>query len=495
MKFHFEHLGPINKGSVELGDLTIICGRNSVGKTYVSHSIWGLLNQDRIDLRHFKNSVFDLTISPEKVESFAQSFIANTEPTAVEDSFSLKDLNILLNLNSFSEKYSKEGLQKTFNTDEHFFSSTKISIDIFNEFKSKGKIQFPLLENEGLFSKFYKSAFSNKISLPEIIDIEIFKEVDNDKFTIKYVISDQSIFSNSSEITPLSFIPSMLDDWVSSFIFPNTKIITSERTGIALFLPSLDKKASEIARKFPRSISGSNLKQYLTAQKKKVGSYPTYADPIQDNIDKIRASASNKSSSVLINKYPKLLDILNDFIGGEFNSTAKGITFTTSDNKAIPLHVVSSSAKSLFLIEHYIKKEAKPGDLLIIDEPELNLHLDNQVKMARLIATLINSEIKVLITTHSDHLIREINNLVMLSSPKLKEEKRTELIGDQLNLESSILDAKKVKAFVVSKSNSEIFEMDINEFGISMSLFNDEINSNNQNTKDIYYSLLESGDD
>ena len=495
MKFHFEHLGPIKKGSIELGDLTIICGRNSVGKTYVSHSIWGLLNQEKVDLRHFKNSVFDLTISSEKTESFEQFFSASTESILVEDSLSLNDLNISLNIKHFSEKFSKEGLQKTFNTDQTFFSNAKISVEVFNEFKSKGRVNFPLFENKELFNKFYEAGFSNKISISEVIDIELLKEVDSDKFIIKYQVFDLNVFSEPATITPLSFIPSMLDKWVSSFIFPNTKIITSERTGIALFLPSLDKKASEIARQFPRSISSSNIKQYLTAQRREVGSYPIYADPIQDNIDKIRASTSNKTSSDLIKKYPKLLDILNDFIGGEFNSTAKGITFKTSDNKSIPLHVVSSSAKSLFLIEHYIKKEAEIGDLLIIDEPELNLHLDNQVKMARLIAALINSEIKVLITTHSDHLIREINNLIMLSSPKLKDEKRNELISNYQNLEESILGAEKVKAFVVSKNNSEIFEMDINEFGVSMSLFNDEINSNNKNTKDIYYSLLESNDD
>ncbi|HIF9293640.1 TPA: AAA family ATPase [Photobacterium damselae] len=495
MKFHFEHLGPIKKGSVELGDLTIICGRNSVGKTYVSHSIWGLLNQNKFDLRHFKNSVVDLTINSEIIGAFKSSFSASTESASVEVTIALNDLNVSLNLNAFLEKFSKEGLQKTFNTEPNFFSNTKISLELFEEFKNKGKLQIPLSENKELRSDIFKASVSNKMAIPDVIDIEIYKEVNSDKFIIKYVIYDYNIFSESTEITPLSFIPSMLHDWVSSFIFPKTKIITSERTGIALFLPSLDQKASEIARKFPRSISGNNLKQYLISQKKEIGSYPIYADPIQDNIDKIRASSSNKGTSELINKHPELLDILNDFIGGEFNSTAKGITFTTSDNKLIPLHVVSSSAKSLFLIENYIKKEAQIGDLLIIDEPELNLHLDNQVKMARLIASLINSGIKVLITTHSDHLIREINNLIMLSSSKLNAETRSKLIDGHQYLEESILDKDKVKAFVVSKTNREIFEMEVGEYGVSMKLFNDEININNKNTKDIYYSLLESGDD
>ena len=43
MKFAFENLGAIDHGELELGDLTLICGPNSVGKTHLSHTIYGLL--------------------------------------------------------------------------------------------------------------------------------------------------------------------------------------------------------------------------------------------------------------------------------------------------------------------------------------------------------------------------------------------------------------------------------------------------------------------
>lgn len=64
----------------------------------------------------------------------------------------------------------------------------------------------------------------------------------------------------------------------------------------------------------------------------------------------------------------------------------------------------------------------KKNDLLIIDEPELNLHPENQRKVARLFARLVNCGIKVFITTHSDYIIKEINTLIMLNqkTPYLK---------------------------------------------------------------------------
>ena len=43
MKFIFKNLGPIHEAELELGDLTIIAGRNNTGKTYVAYTLYGFL--------------------------------------------------------------------------------------------------------------------------------------------------------------------------------------------------------------------------------------------------------------------------------------------------------------------------------------------------------------------------------------------------------------------------------------------------------------------
>jgi predicted ATPase len=43
MKFKFEQLGPLYEAEIELADLTIICGENNTGKTYVTNSLYALL--------------------------------------------------------------------------------------------------------------------------------------------------------------------------------------------------------------------------------------------------------------------------------------------------------------------------------------------------------------------------------------------------------------------------------------------------------------------
>lgn len=41
MKVTLENLGVIKHAEFELGDLTLICGRNNTGKTYATHAVYG----------------------------------------------------------------------------------------------------------------------------------------------------------------------------------------------------------------------------------------------------------------------------------------------------------------------------------------------------------------------------------------------------------------------------------------------------------------------
>ena len=44
MKIKVKNLGPLRQAEYELGDLTIICGRNNTGKTYVTYALYGFFD-------------------------------------------------------------------------------------------------------------------------------------------------------------------------------------------------------------------------------------------------------------------------------------------------------------------------------------------------------------------------------------------------------------------------------------------------------------------
>lgn len=44
MKFTFCKLGALDQADIELNSLTIVCGKNNIGKTYLTYALYGFLN-------------------------------------------------------------------------------------------------------------------------------------------------------------------------------------------------------------------------------------------------------------------------------------------------------------------------------------------------------------------------------------------------------------------------------------------------------------------
>ncbi len=88
-----------------------------------------------------------------------------------------------------------------------------------------------------------------------------------------------------------------------------------------------------------------------------------------------------------------------------------------------PLHKTSSMVSELAPVILFLKHLVSPGDLIVIEEPESHLHPAIQRQMARGIARLVNAGVKVIVTTHSDYFIGQLNNLLKLSY--VSRQKRT----------------------------------------------------------------------
>ena len=88
------------------------------------------------------------------------------------------------------------------------------------------------------------------------------------------------------------------------------------------------------------------------------------------------------------------------------------------------LEHTSSMVSELAPLILFLKYLIDEGDLLILEEPESHLHPAAQRRLARGIVRLVNAGVKVLITTHSDIIISQVNNLLALrqASPELVEQ-------------------------------------------------------------------------
>ena len=90
------------------------------------------------------------------------------------------------------------------------------------------------------------------------------------------------------------------------------------------------------------------------------------------------------------------------------------LRFQTSAG-AFDLHQVSSTVSEIAPMVLYLKYLVKPGHLFILEEPESHLDPANQRLLARAIAMLVNARVRVLVTTHSDVILNQLNNLMQIS--------------------------------------------------------------------------------
>lgn len=95
------------------------------------------------------------------------------------------------------------------------------------------------------------------------------------------------------------------------------------------------------------------------------------------------------------------------------SGTSPELAVRVSADLTIDLYNASSSIKQLAPLLIYLRQRATPNDLIIIDEPEMNLHPLSQAKLLEVLAILVNSGIKVLLTTHSPYIMQHLNNLVL----------------------------------------------------------------------------------
>ena len=96
---------------------------------------------------------------------------------------------------------------------------------------------------------------------------------------------------------------------------------------------------------------------------------------------------------------------------------------------SLPLARASSMVSELAPVVLYLRGIVRPGDTLIVEEPESCLHPALQVVFTRVLAAAVQSGIRVVMTTHSEWILEELANLVGMSALPASRRKAMERSG------------------------------------------------------------------
>ena len=157
---------------------------------------------------------------------------------------------------------------------------------------------------------------------------------------------------------------------------------------------------------------------------------------------------------------------------------------------AIPLHLASSSARGLSDLYFFLRHVARRDHILIIDEPESHLDTANQVLLARLLARLVQAGLKVLLTTHSDYLIKEFNNLIMLNGSFNKKTRVVKKLG---YTRKDCIAPERIRAYIAQRQS--LTRCEIDKLGIDMPNFDETINNINDVANELAIRVSENSTD
>ena len=449
MKFVFKKLGPIKEAELELGDLTIIAGRNNTGKTYVAYTLYGFL-------------LMRPPVSPE------MQAIAKTVLEEGQVKFRVSQETIRKNRREVAQRmaqdFSKESLAELFSTSTEDFEDTSIEVMIGDEFPehTRKTVEFPT----------------------------------GDTFTLTYGGGEICIARSKTtrKAPPISDLSWTFSELYFSFLlpeFPESFVLPAERSAISLFYKELDFTKNRLVEALQEIAKDREKDSFLPlmAIDKLVG---RYARPIRDNIHYARKIPELKKWQSEIYDSELFKDISN-MMKGSYRSSDDDIRFRSKSRKDgfdIPLHLASSSVRELSYLYFFLRHVAHQGQLLIIDEPESHLDTFNQIQFARLLARAIHAGLKVLITTHSDYIVKEINNLLMLSKD-FKDKPR--VLKKHGYSEQDFLNPDSVRAYVAKEHS--LTRCTIDRFGIDIPVFDTTIDTINRVSSELESRLTYEGEE
>ena len=271
------------------------------------------------------------------------------------------------------------------------------------------------------------------------------------------------------------------EEWISNFNDTEVFLMPAERNGLHLFYRELSAKRTALLH----HVSKPNID--ISKLLRDVSRTP-YASPIADYIDWLNDLTDQPKTKSDFHKEASFLQ--KNLVQGAYNVNRRTGEITYKPykkkdltNNKLGLHVTSSTVKSLFGLWFYLEYQAEYGEVLMIDEPELNIHPENQLVIARLLARLVNAGIRVVISTHSDYIVREFNNLILLS-----EDKDGTLRKEYGYLPQEILRPDQMGAYLFDNNTIKPFKHTPGE-GFAISTFDSVIKTQNSTSNALYYGL------
>jgi predicted ATPase len=431
MQFSFKKIGLISHAEIELRGLTVLGGYNDIGKSFLGKTIFSTIKA---------------------VKNYELSFLLNKKEKIEKI---LNELFLELRVKfGFSPIYSSFQRNLPYLIDLVVQNQLEILDKQLEDLKRRIKLRTTELNTK--FQKQVRNSLNSEQEVNSYTD-----ETLNEKFNlIRTILLENTQPEEQYKFLFDLIIKSVFQGEFNSKLKSNTEAeikLSDNNLEILNIKVNLEKCQSfEVLSEIPfedvtfiESPLILNL-SYMIGQflyRDKLGGFAEeeVSYYINDLIRKI--SLANKKSYNLKNLEEDLEKEISKIINGKlyYDNESDEFIYERNDKIKIKLINTASGVKTLGLLQLlYMSRSINKNTLLIIDEPEVHLHPEWQLKYAKLIVSLVKSGVFVMITSHSPYMIealkiysdKEISNLTKFYvSTKEKSNEGTTFIDVTENLE------------------------------------------------------------
>lgn len=479
MIFTVERLGPVKRAEIDLSkDLILLTGPNGTGKTYVAWAVYGFLRNwaegsvrkiEDEPLQDAIGSALDHLLASQESESDLAALVRDHGQQIIE---------------AAAVRYLS-ALADDFAAHKHLFEHTSLELRAAENVWMLPDDSFLIMtstEEWMLFGRMQAGSSRLAIGFTRgqigAVGQRIFMETgsfSDDMLPLGRLTANE----RAAIRAPLAhlLLASILRQQRPSIIFP------AERIATTIFSQELSLKRTELVDQMlaMQSQSEKVMGDYLRSHAQR------YPRPIRDSL---QMAGDLERWSREQSEFADLAEYLEQhLLRGKVQVSQYGnLTFVPDQRGDVTLgmHITASVVKSLSLLVFYLRHRALEGDFVIIDEPELNLHPDNQRLIARVLARAVNRGLKIMASTHSDYLVRELNNLIMLGQDTEPVKALRQKHGYE---EAELLKPSQLGVYLFRDNTAEAVPVD--ETGFSIATIDAEIDRLNAVSQEIYATLFE----
>lgn len=391
MKLTLDNIGNVKHAEIEINGISVIAGQNGTGKSTISRSLFSIFSANYDLINKISNDRM------RAINDYLEGYFSDIEINRKKSS----EIGIFRRINSspfYTEliKIISENLVIIFgqNYSEHNDESIKeIIIDSINEFNKRNSKYFVLNVEDmdlNVISENVKEILSQS-------DQSIFNQILTDHLTDEFHNQINNIYNPLTGIISLKIKNEQINVKINQNKATADKLINF-RTDVVY----IDDAAAIVDNKFSNKLLSNKFFKKFFNKFDSLNHNTHLIEQLEDERNDtytLRAKTTDRLNSV----FNKINDTLNTDI---VNSSED-----EEDEKKLNIINYSSGMKTFYLIKSLIENGViRENGTLILDEPEVHLHPEWQLKFAEIIVLLQREfALHVLINSHSPYLVEAID--------------------------------------------------------------------------------------